>query len=106
MTQRAKNRHTVFPCSHPTLTVNYKDAVAHTTCLSLILPAAKIIFSCLFDEKATKQIDETPLSNKTFKIRFDIRSGNMKEQLVSAIKQSGIYSLSCTKVLTLLTILI
>lgn len=70
-----------------------KKGVAHTTGENLILPAAKIISSNLFDEKATKQIGEIPLSNNTVKRRIDEMSANVKEQLITALQHSAIYSL-------------
>lgn len=55
----------------------------------------------MFDGKATKEIgDVLPLSNDTVKRRkmFEI-SGNMKEQLISALKRSaGIYFLQSDEI--------
>lgn len=75
------NRHTTiqYVLDHiPTLMVNYcKNGVAHTAGESLVLPAANTILSIiLFDENATNQIEDIPLSNNTVTLSKELNNIN------------------------------
>lgn len=58
--------------------VNYcKNGVAHATGESLVLPAANTILSIiLFDENATNQIEDIPLSNNTVTLSKELNNIN------------------------------
>jgi len=70
-----------------------KNSAPHTAGENLILPGAKIISSLLLDEKADQQICQISLSNTTVKRRIEEMSVNVKESLISAMKESDFYSL-------------
>lgn len=70
-----------------------KNGAPHTAGENLILPGAKIISSLLLDKKADQQIGQISLSNTTVKRRIEEMSNNVKESLISAIKESDFYSL-------------
>lgn len=70
-----------------------KNSAPHTAGENLILAGAKIIASLLFDEKASQEIGRIPLSNTTVKRRIEEMSVNVKESLISAMKESDFYSL-------------
>ncbi|XP_046684915.1 zinc finger BED domain-containing protein 5-like [Homalodisca vitripennis] len=70
-----------------------KNSAPHTAGENLILPGAKIISSLLLDEKSGQQIGQIPLSNTTVKRRIEEMSANVKEILISAVKESDFYSL-------------
>lgn len=70
-----------------------KKGLAHTVGEEVILPAAKIISSALFDEKCTNKINDIPLSNTTVKRRIDEMSENVKEAVITMLKQSEYFSL-------------
>lgn len=70
-----------------------KNGAPHTAGENLILPGAKIISSLLLDEKVGQQIGQISLSNTTVKRRIEEMSVNVKESLISAMKESDFYSL-------------
>lgn len=70
-----------------------KKGSAHTMGEELIIPAAKVISNALFDETCTKKINEIPLSNTTVKRRIDEMSENVKEAVMTVLKQSEYFSL-------------
>lgn len=69
MTQGAKELSHYYTIIHD-LIVNCKNEVVCTKGKSFILPAANIILSTLFKDKATQKIDEIPLSSSTVKRRI------------------------------------
>ncbi|XP_057654818.1 zinc finger BED domain-containing protein 5-like [Diorhabda carinulata] len=70
-----------------------KNGAPHTAGENLILPGVKKISSLLLDEKAVQQIGKISLSNTTVKRRIKEMSINVKESLISALKESDFYSL-------------
>lgn len=70
-----------------------KKGAAHTVGEELILPAAKIISGALFTEKHTKRINEVALSNTTVKRRIEEMADNVKEAMITRLKQSDFFAL-------------
>jgi len=63
-----------------------KSGKPYTIVEELILPAAKIMVSAMLGDKASNELSTVSLSNNTVKSRIVEMSENVKEQLISNIK--------------------
>jgi len=70
-----------------------KDGNPHTIGETLVLPAAKDMVHTVLGEKAAKELDKIPLSNKSVKRRIDTMASNIEEILVTQLKICSYFSL-------------
>jgi hypothetical protein len=65
----------------------------HTICEKSVLPALKIIISCVYGGKQENQLSSLSLSNNTVKCRIEDMVKNVEETLIHRIQNSQFFSL-------------
>lgn len=66
---------------------------AHTIGEELLLPAAKDMVTCMFNESMAKKLETIPLSNDTVRRRIESMASNIKENLMVQLKKSDFFAI-------------
>lgn len=70
-----------------------KTGKPHSISETLVKPAAKVMTGILLGKKASDVLNKVPLSNDTVRRRIESMADNVKEQLVTRVRQSQFISL-------------
>ena len=70
-----------------------KHKKPHNIAEELILPCMKIMNGLMLGHKSVNKVSQVPFSNNTVKRRISKMSEDIEEQVVSQIKQAGMFSL-------------
>ena len=70
-----------------------KHKKPHNIAEELILPCIKIMNGLILGRESVNKVSQVPLSNNTVKRRISKMSEDIEEQVVSQIKQAGMFSL-------------
>ncbi|XP_063765987.1 zinc finger BED domain-containing protein 5-like [Eleginops maclovinus] len=70
-----------------------KTGKPHSIGANLVKPAAKVMANVLFGEKASDEINRVPLSNDTVQRRITAMAENVKDQLITRLRQSQFFTL-------------